>query len=168
VQEGIIAVAGGFARCVSRKRDPLSAEGARMHGGRFNPKGVPALYLAGSPAVAVAEALELATVFEIASFNPRLVVFLEVSLQSVLDLSQAGVVSKLGLGKDELLGDWRAGPEDAATQAIGLAARDDGVEAILYPSRLESGVLNLCVFRENMRANSVLSVHGMDDWLPHQ
>jgi RES domain-containing protein len=35
---------------------PLSGEGAAIHGGRFNPKGIPALYLALDPMTAVKEA----------------------------------------------------------------------------------------------------------------
>lgn len=37
------------------QRDPLSGEGARLHGGRWNRAGQPALYLASDPATAVAE-----------------------------------------------------------------------------------------------------------------
>lgn len=37
------------------QRDPFSGEGARLLGGRWNPKGSPALYLATDPATAVAE-----------------------------------------------------------------------------------------------------------------
>lgn len=37
------------------QRDPCSGEGARLLGGRWNPKGMPALYLATDPATAVAE-----------------------------------------------------------------------------------------------------------------
>lgn len=37
------------------QRDPFSGEGARLLGGRWNPKGTPALYLATDPATAVAE-----------------------------------------------------------------------------------------------------------------
>jgi len=35
--------------------DPLSGAGAKVHGGRFTPQGIPALYLALSPTVAIAE-----------------------------------------------------------------------------------------------------------------
>ena len=35
---------------------PLSGDGAAVHGGRFNPKGVPALYLALDPLTAIKEA----------------------------------------------------------------------------------------------------------------
>ena len=37
------------------QRDPLSGEGAKLHGGRWNRVGQPALYLARDPATAVAE-----------------------------------------------------------------------------------------------------------------
>ena len=37
------------------QRSPLSGEGARLHGGRWNPRGTPALYLALDHATAVAE-----------------------------------------------------------------------------------------------------------------
>ena len=37
------------------QRDPLSGEGARLLGGRWNARGTPALYLATDPATAVAE-----------------------------------------------------------------------------------------------------------------
>ena len=37
------------------QRTPLSGEGARLYGGRWNGKGVPALYLATDPVTAIAE-----------------------------------------------------------------------------------------------------------------
>ncbi|WP_433911466.1 RES family NAD+ phosphorylase [Sphingomonas yabuuchiae] len=37
------------------QRDPWSGEGARLHGGRWNPVGVPALYLGTDHATAIAE-----------------------------------------------------------------------------------------------------------------
>ena len=38
---------------------PLSGEGARRHGGRFNRRGVPALYTSLAPLTAIREALPL-------------------------------------------------------------------------------------------------------------
>jgi len=46
VNPSVRPVEGLFYRCVSRKRDPLNAEGARLRGGRYNRPGEPALYLA--------------------------------------------------------------------------------------------------------------------------
>jgi RES domain-containing protein len=42
--------------------DPLSGEGARRYGGRWNDKGYPTLYFARSPALAMAEKLAQASV----------------------------------------------------------------------------------------------------------
>ncbi|NEU70135.1 RES family NAD+ phosphorylase [Spirosoma agri] len=38
-------------------RDPLATEGARLFGGRWNPKGYPLLYTTSSPALALVESL---------------------------------------------------------------------------------------------------------------
>ncbi|WP_019832893.1 RES family NAD+ phosphorylase [Sphingomonas sp. PR090111-T3T-6A] len=50
-------IAGRFWRMirVPWQRDPLSGEGARLYGGRWNAKGAPALYLGASHDVAIAE-----------------------------------------------------------------------------------------------------------------
>ena len=66
---------------------------------------------------------------------------------------------------DDPLRDWERQAQPM-TQELGNDARERGVEAILFPSRLERGVANLCVFRENERADSRLTVNGYDDWLP--
>lgn len=44
-----------------RAREPLSGEGARIYGGRFNPKGVAALYTSMSIMTAVKEANQVGT-----------------------------------------------------------------------------------------------------------
>ena len=136
-------------------------------GGRFNPKGCAALYLAGSPTVAVAEHLRLGSMFEMTTFTPRLLVSIDVALSAVLDLTDDGLVGKLGLTEEDLLGDWESLAEPPM-QAFGYDARERGVEAILFPSRLERGVANLCVFRDNERADSTLIVDGFDDVLPSE
>ncbi|MEM9765192.1 MAG: RES family NAD+ phosphorylase, partial [Pseudomonadota bacterium] len=41
--------------------EPLSGRGAALHGGRFNARGTPALYLSLSPATALREANQVGT-----------------------------------------------------------------------------------------------------------
>jgi len=166
VDSGLIAIEAAFSRCVSRKRDPLSAEGARLMGGRFNPMGCPALYLASTPTLAVAEALQLGSIYGVVRFNPRLLVSIDVSLSSVLDLTTVENLERTGFTLTDLQSDWRGASEPTAAQRIGFQARDAGVEAILFPSRIEPQATNLCVFRENLLSTSQLAVDGYDDVWP--
>ena len=163
---GLVALAGTFNRCVSRKRDPLSTEGARRFGGRFNPVDTSALYLSSTPTLAVAVALGLADIYGVTRFNPRLLVSVLVSLGAVLDLTSAKTRRQLGLTKADLLVDWRSDPAAAITQHIGAQAQAEGVEGILFPSRIEHKASNLCVFRENLLATSTIAVEGYDDVFP--
>ena len=60
-------------------REPLSGEGARLYGGRFNPKGVPALYLSLSVMTALREANQAG------SFQPTTLVCYEAEIESLFD-----------------------------------------------------------------------------------
>jgi len=166
VDSGLIAIEAAFSRCVSRRRDPLSTEGARLWGGRFNPVGCPALYLASTPTLAVAEALQLGSIYGVVRFNPRLLVSIDIALTRVLDLTAEKNLERAGLTFADVQSDWRGAAEHALTQRIGLQARDSRVEAILFASRIEHSATNLCVFRENLLADSRLSVDGYDDVWP--
>lgn len=99
-------------------------------------------------------------------FNPRLLVSVEVPLSAVLDLTSAENLARLELAETDLYAGWRDRPSGSVTQRIGEQARASGVEAILFPSRIEHGVNNLCVFRDNVRAASRLVVDGYDDVWP--
>lgn len=61
---------------------PLSGEGAAVHGGRFNPKGTPALYLALDPMTAVKEAAQGFA----HKFEPCVLCTYEVDCEDVVDL----------------------------------------------------------------------------------
>lgn len=158
-----------FARCVSRKRDPLSTEGSRLYGGRFNRVGRPALYLAGSPAVAVAERLQLGeALLEFQRFNPCLLVSVEVKLQEVLDLTLTANRRAMGITLDDLRRPWRASSQPTASQMLGEFVREEGLEGILYPSVIETKNVCLAVFQENRRAASSIQVIGLDDHWPEE
>jgi RES domain-containing protein len=153
-----------FSRCVGRKRDPLSTDGSRLYGGRFNLPGVPALYLAGAPAVAVAERLQLGeALLEFQRFNPCLLVSVDVELQEVLDLTDRANRRKVGVTLVDLRADWRGAIEPTRTQELGQCAREEGLEGVLYPSVLEPETVCLVVFPENRRGASRVEVVGLDD-----
>jgi RES domain-containing protein len=153
-------VSGTWFRCVSLRRDPLSTVWSEIAGGRFNDVGTGALYLAGTPAVAVAEHLRLGGLFGVASFPPRMLVTVEVVLSNVVDLVAAGAYATYGLETTDLNADWR-GVADSATQALGRSLRAAGVEAVVFASVVEPRVGNLAVFTENLLPTSRLAVVGL-------
>jgi RES domain-containing protein len=147
-------------RCVSLRRNPLSSEGARLAGGRFNLPGEPAIYLASSPTLAVAENLQLANLFDVQRFPPRLLVTIEVALSRVVDLRSEPVRANLGIPLADLIGDWRTTSEASPSQLLGLQLVDSRYEAVLYPSAIEPGSANLVVFVRNVDTARSLHIIG--------
>ena len=83
-------------------REPLSGEGARRFGGRFNPKGTPALYTALSIMTAIREANQIGTL------QPTTLVAYQANLEPIFDATDAKALHGYGLGPDELAADdWR-------------------------------------------------------------
>lgn len=83
-------------------REPLSGEGARLHGGRFNPKGTPALYTASSIATVIRETNQVGTL------QPTTVVAYEADLDPVFDAGDDAALAAYGATTDMLAADdWR-------------------------------------------------------------
>jgi RES domain-containing protein len=83
-------------------RDPLSGEGARRHGGRFNPKGMPALYTSFSIMTALREANQIGTL------QPTTLVAYEADIGPIFDTTDPALLAQQGLSEDELAtDDWR-------------------------------------------------------------
>jgi RES domain-containing protein len=92
------------------RASPLSAIGALQRGGRYNPPGeFTVLYTADSQFTALreVEALFLDEAGELRGVprNPDLILTLECSLLSVLDLTESGMLKKLGTTYEELAAD---------------------------------------------------------------
>ena len=85
-----------------RAREPLSGEGARLHGGRFNPKGTAALYSALSVMTAIREANQIGTL------QPTTLVCYEADITPVFDATDSDALSNYGMTQADLAADdWR-------------------------------------------------------------
>lgn len=83
-------------------REPLSGEGARRFGGRFNPKGTPALYTALSIMTAIREANQIGTL------QPTTLVAYQADLEPIFDATDTNALHRYGLDTADLAADdWR-------------------------------------------------------------
>lgn len=129
--------------------DPTSGEGARRHGGRFNPPhSFPVLYLCATRPCVVAElALQASRQgLEVGDLLPRELWAIGLDLDSVLDLGDADVRRGLGLEFVDLIR-----PDHGLTREIGEAAHERRFQAVRSPSA--TGVDEIiAVFPENLGA----------------
>ena len=85
-----------------RAREPLSGDGARLHGGRFNTKGIPALYTALSVMTAIREANQIGTL------QPTVLVSYEADITPIFDATDADALRSYGMTPPDLSADsWR-------------------------------------------------------------
>lgn len=121
----------GF-RQVAPQYDPLSGEGARIAGGRFNPvDSFPALYLCITRACAVAELQRRGNreLIGVEGLLPRALYRYDIALESVLDLRHPRTLEHLGITTAQLVG-----ADLSITRQIGEAAHSTGIQAIRSPS----------------------------------
>ena len=138
----------GF-RQQSPEHDPLSGEGARIHGGRFNPpNSYPVLYLYSTAGCAAAEFTKFANNHPIglSGFLPRRLWRYEISLSNVLDLTEAETLDHLGLEASELVEEDRT-----VTHQLGEVAHQFGYQAIRNASAAGVDYV-IAVFIENLRS----------------
>jgi len=131
---------------------PLSGEGARIHGGRWNPPdSFPVLYTAPDPATCLAELARAAALQGLRPVDllPRVLVSYEVQLSRVLDMTDAEVLAALNLRPEQLLTD-----DLRRTRAIGAAALFVGFEAIRAESAARRGAVALPIFITGLLADS--------------
>ena len=140
--------------------DPLSGEGARLHGGRFNPPAsFPVLYICQGRPCAVAELKRLGErqAIGVEGLLPRALYRYEIDLDRILDLTDVDVRAQVGLGVDALIG-----PDWTACQELGVAAHALGVRGINSPSA--TGVDDvLAVFVQHVGLGR-LEPHPVEEW----
>jgi RES domain-containing protein len=107
--------------------EPLSGEGARLVGGRFNRPGRAALYLSADPQTAYAEYTQ--TLYD----RPGLMCSYEVDLAPVVDLTDAEILAALGVSVADLAGRWLGIP-DPPSQRLSERLIAEGWSGALYRS----------------------------------
>jgi RES domain-containing protein len=107
-----------------RAREPLSGEGARLHGGRFNPRGVAALYTALSVITAIREANQIGTL------QPTTLVCYEADIAPIFDAADGNALGAYDMTPAALAAeDWRLQMRalgKAPTQILADRLIDDG------------------------------------------
>jgi RES domain-containing protein len=113
-------------------REPLSGRGAELHGGRFNPKGVPALYSSLTVMTALREANQAG------SFQPTTLVSYDAEIDGVFDSRDEAALHVEGCDTDALAdAGWRDRMQahgEARTQAFARSLMAKGYRAMLVRS----------------------------------
>ncbi len=87
-----------------RSFKPMSGDGAAIHGGRFNPKGTPALYVALDPMTAVKEAAQGFA----RKFEPCVLCTYEIDCEDVFDLRAEADRRAAGVAEEDMACAWFA------------------------------------------------------------
>ncbi len=151
---------GGGYRQQAPNYDPLSGEGARRRGGRFNPPdSFPVLYLCSTRACAVAEFKRAGNRLAIGpeGLLPRHLFRYEIDLNGVLDLTDSETREELGIDLIDLLAE-----ELSVPQLLGEAANSLGLKAIRCPSATGSDDV-LAVLLQNL-GSGIVAPHRSEVW----
>lgn len=132
---------GTAFRHTTAGRDPLSGVGARLYGGRWNPRGLcSTIYLAQPLGACLREFERLAQAngmeAELMLESPRSLHTIEVLELQVLDLREAAAMAYVGLGLEDIADDdW------TACQAVGHAAYFLDMGGVVAPSATGQGLV---------------------------
>lgn len=147
---------------------PLSGEGARLRGGRFNPVGTPALYLATTIEGMFAEMGHgLARRFE-----PLTVCTYEIDCADIVDLSTASARESLGVEDSALAAPWaldRAEGQEPRSWTVARRFIAEKAAGLLVPSfaiGAPAEATNLVLFRWGEQAPHAVKVHDPAGKLP--
>jgi RES domain-containing protein len=132
-------------------------------GGRFNPAGeFGALYVSLDPDTPLRELRRQAARdhADILALLPRTLFALDVNLHRVLDLTREEIRARCLLSAEALAADdW------SACQAVARRARDDGYEAIRFPSATGEGE-NLAIFMDQLAPFSYVRILNEEEVRP--
>jgi RES domain-containing protein len=113
-------------------REPLSGRGAEFHGGRFNPKGVPALYSSASVITALREANQAG------NLQPIMLVSYDADIERVFDSRDETALASEGMDSAALAdATWRDQMKaigEARTQAFARRLIEAGYHGLMVRS----------------------------------
>ncbi len=140
-------------------REPLSGEGAKLYGGRFNPKGIPALYTSLSVLTALREANQ------VGNLQPTTLVSYDAEIDGIFDSREEAALAALGMDAAALADPtWRDQVKtsgEARTQAFARELIGAGYNALLVRSFAAGATgedLNLVLWKWGDRGASRLTL----------
>ena len=139
--------------------DPMSGRGAELYGGRFNPKGVPALYASTSVMTALREANQ------VGDLQPTTLVCYRAEIEMVFDTTDRAALKAMGIDEAALADPtWRDQMRisgEARTQRFARELIADGYNGLLVRSFAKGASgknLNLVLWTWGPSAPSALEV----------
>ena len=152
----------GFAyRHVSRTQSPISGEGARVHGGRWNPpESFPTLYLALDRPTVLAELKRTALRFGISPERllPRAVYRYDIAIHQCLDLRDQTSREAMGISLDAIRSE-----DPRRCQEVAMAAHYLGHEGLIAPSATGAGSM-IAIFTDRLHADSCVEPRDVEIW----
>lgn len=113
-------------------REPLSGQGAALYGGRFNPRGMAALYLSLAVTTALREANQAG------SLQPTTLVSYDADIDAIFDSRDEAGLARIGLSREALAdAGWRDRMRQdgqAPTQELALTLVADGYRGLMVRS----------------------------------
>lgn len=140
-------------------REPLSGAGAQKYGGRFNAKGVAALYTSLTPITALREANQ------VGNLQPTTLVCYEAAIERIFDTRDLSAIADRGITPNQLSIDtWRDEMRDhgfSQSQIFANKLIKEGYHGILvrsYAAGADISETNLVLWTWGFRAPSKLSL----------
>lgn len=147
-------------------REPMSGRGAERYGGRFNPKGVPALYTSTSVLTALREANQ------VGDLQPTMLVCYRAEIEMVFDAADTAALTAAGLDEGSLADPtWRDQMRktgEARTQRFArnlIAAGYNGLLVRSFAKGAKTDDMNLVLWRWSASGPSRLELIDDEDRL---